>query len=100
MNNILVFKLDSGQQTATQIRSKIAQLDAIISALYDTALKPVQGGDIYYHEIDTGQSRQRVQYTTMDSVVKSIEGYEKLRTMLQVKLQPRMVRLMDSKNFR
>ena len=100
MNNILVFKLDSGQQSATQIRSKIAQLDAIISALYVTALKSVQGGDIYYHEIDTGQSRQRVQYSTVDSIVKAIEGYEKLRMMLQVKLQPRMVRLMDSKNFR
>lgn len=97
---IISFKLDSGQQTRSQICAKIAQLDLIISSLYDTALKSVGTGNFVKYKIDTGQTKQEVEYSTTESVVKSIQQYEKLRQMLQNKLSSRVFRVMDSKNFR
>lgn len=98
--NLYFFKLDSAMQTPTQIRTKITQLDVIIASLYDTALKSVATGNFVRYQIDTGQTKQDVEYSTTDSIIKAIQGYEKLRSMLVVKLQPRVVRLMDSKNFK
>lgn len=99
-NGLYFFKLDSAMQTPTQIRTKIAQLDVIIASLYDIALKSVSTGNFVRYQIDTGQTKQDVEYSSTESVIKAIEGYEKLRQMLVNKLQPRMFRLMDSKNFR
>jgi hypothetical protein len=96
---VISCKLDSGQQTKAQVKAKIAQLDIIISSLYDTALVSVGNGDKIMYKIDTGQTKQEVEFSTTDSIVKAIAGYEKLRTMMEVKLHPRNVRLMDSKNF-
>lgn len=100
MDNIIFFKLSTGQRTRAQICARIAQIDAIIDSLYDTALVSVGNGNMIQYEIDTGQTKQKVQYSTTDSVTRAIQDYEKIRQMLQNKLTPRMVRLMDSKNFR
>lgn len=100
MSRIIVFKISTGQQTRAEICAKIVQIDAIIASLYTTALISVGNGDIARYEIDTGQSRQEVEYTKLDQVTKAIENYEKIRQMLQNKLSPRTFRLMDSKNFR
>lgn len=99
-NNLYFFKLDSGMETPTQIRTKITQLDVIIAALYGTALKSVATGNFVRYQIDTGQTKQDVEYSTMSQVTEAIQDYEKLRSMLVNKLQPRVIRLMDSKNFK
>lgn len=98
-NNIQKFKINTQQQTAAQITAKIAQIDAILSSLYNTALVSVGNGDVAEYEIDTGQTKQKVKYTSASSVTNAISEYEKIRDMLRAKLSPRQVRLMDSKNF-
>jgi hypothetical protein len=99
-NNILKYKIDTDQQTRAQICAKIAQIDVMILSLYSTALKSVANGDVAEYEIDTGQTKQKVKYTSTSSVYNAINGYEMLREKLQAKLSPRVVRLMDGKNFR
>lgn len=99
-DGILVFKLSSGQQTREQICAKIASLDEIIDMLYTTALTSVSNGHMIEYQLDTGQTKQRVQYSTTESVTRAIEMYEMLRQRLQNKLNSRTFRLMDSKNFR
>ena len=96
----LYFKLDTCMQTREQIVTKIGQIDAIIESLYATALTSVANGDKIMYELDTGQTRQKVQYSTTQSVTASINSYENLRQMLQNKLSPRYFRLSDSQNFR
>lgn len=100
MSEVLYFKLDYACQTRQQIKNKIAQIDAIIESLYATALKSVETGNMVLYELDTGQTKTRVQYSDMGSVTRAIENYEKIRTMLQNKLLPRIVTLTDSKNFK
>lgn len=98
-NNILYFKIPTGAQTTAQICAKIVLLDALIDSLYTTAITSVGNANIVEYEINTGQTKQRVEYSTAKQVTDAIENYERLRDMLRVKLTPRVVRLSDSKNF-
>lgn len=61
------------------MEAKIAKIDAIIDALLVTALTSVKTGNIIEYDIDTGQSRQRVQYSTVKSVTDALAAYEKMR---------------------
>lgn len=99
-NKVIFFKLDAGQQTPAQIKTKIAQIDAIINSLYDTALKSVQSGNIAEYRIDTGQTIQQVKYSNTTTVTNTIQQYEKIRVMLQNKLTGRRFTLVDQSNFR
>ena len=94
------FKIPDGAQTRQQICDKIAAIDVIISALYDTALVSVGNGSIVKYKIDTGQTKQDVEYTSTTEVTAAITEYENIRQLLQNKLQKRAFRLMDGKNFR
>ena len=98
-SNIQKYKIYTAQQTPDQICAKIEQIDAIIASLYNTALVSVGNGDVAEYEIDTGQTKQKVKYTSTSSVTNAIKNYETIRDMLRAKLSPRVVRRMDSKNF-
>jgi hypothetical protein len=99
-SEIKFFRIDSGARTRTEILAIIAQIDALISSLYSTAIQSVANGGTAEYEIDTGQTKQKVKYTSTESITVAIQGYEKLRTMMENKLQSRIVRLVDEKNFR
>lgn len=100
MENLLIVKIDGNFEAATSIQAKIAKLDAIIDSLYTTALTSVQSGNIAEYQIDTGQTTNRVRYTDINQVVKTIEGYERMRTMYVNKLVGRGAILMDGSNFK
>ena len=100
MANSLYFKLATGSRTKEQILLKIASIDALIDSLLETAMKSVATGNMIEYEIDTGQTKQRVQYSTTASVLDSIQGYEKIRQMYQNQLLPRSFTLKDSRNFK
>lgn len=95
----LYFSIPTGAQTREQICAKIDKLDLLIDSLYTTAITSVANANIIEYEINTGQTKQRVEYATTAQVEKAIDGFEKLRDKLRVKLTPRIIRLMDSKNF-
>lgn len=100
MNNVLVIKIDGNFESCDSIKAKITKLDNIIDSLYTTALTSVQSGNIAEYQIDTGQTTNKVRYTDINQVVKTIEGYEKMRTMYVNKLVGRGAILMDSSNFK
>jgi hypothetical protein len=100
MSTVLFFKFDNCPQTRAQIVAKIVQIDAIIGSLYNTALISVGNGSMIMYELDTGQTKQKVQYSTTESVTKAIMNYEKIRQMLQNKLSSPAFRLMDASNLK
>lgn len=88
-------------RSAAQIREKIAEIDTLISVLTTTALKSVSTGHFVEYDLDTGQSRTRIKYQSTSAVVQSLQDYENLRQFYVNKLiGTRVVRLVDSKNFR
>lgn len=100
MSGTLYFKCDVSLRSNTAIRTKIEQLDALIDSLLTTAMTSVSNGNIAEYEIDTGQTRNRVKYSTTDQVVESLRLYENMRQFYANKLTSGVVRLVDSKNFR
>lgn len=99
-SEIRFYRIDTACRTRAQILVIIGQIDALIASLYTTAIQSVANGGTAEYEIDTGQTKQKVKYTTTESVTRAISEYEKLRMMMENKLQNRVVRLVDSKNFR
>lgn len=98
-HDVKFFKLNDGSQSLADVQVIIAQLDAIITELLNTALRAVAQGDIAEYDIETGQTIQRVKHTNQESIFKSIAGYKKLRQLYANNCVPRKFRLMDSKNF-
>jgi tetrahydromethanopterin S-methyltransferase subunit B len=100
MDGIFTFKLGTGRRTKQQIEDRIDEVDSILDALINTAMTSVSNGSIIEYDIDTGQTTQRVKYSTMKDVIEAIKGYEFLRQTYVNKLTPRVKRAIDSKNFR
>ena len=96
----IFFKLSTGARTEAQVKAKIAQIDAIIDSLFTTALVSVGNADVIEYEIETGQTKTRVEYTTPAQVTAALKVYETMRVYYQNLLSPRVVRLMDYRNFR
>lgn len=86
--------------SCTSIKEKIVRLDAIITALEDTALKSAANDDVTEVSLDDGQTKIKTAYKGTDSVLKSIKGFIKLKNYYVNKLNGRVIRLVDSKSFR
>jgi hypothetical protein len=100
MSEIIYIKLNVGSRSTTSVKEKIVQLETIIDSLYTSALTNVQNGNIQEYDLDTGQTRNRVKYTKIDEVVSAINAYETLLQRYMNMLMPRVVKLIDDKNFR
>lgn len=98
--DIAVYKITGGCRTRAQILARIAEIDAILDALFITALTSVKNGNIFQYKLDTGQSKTDVTYQSAAEVQSAIKLYEDQRQRYQNMLSPRMVRLADSKNFK
>jgi hypothetical protein len=83
--------------------TKLVRLDQIIDTLYDTALKIAAGEDISEYSYDDGQVKIRNVYKDSATIRAAIGEYEKIRDMMQNKLNSqktgRIHRLIDSKNL-
>ena len=99
MEGLLIIKID-GIEKANSLKGKIAKIDALIDSLYTAAMKSVNAGNVAEYSIDTGQTVNRVKYTTLQEVIHAIEGYERIRSMYENKLIGRRVTLMDQSNFK
>ena len=100
--SVYYFKIDplGGSRTPEKITTIIGQIDALIDSLMLTALKSVGSGNIVQYKLDTGQTKTDVTYSSTESVTKAIEQYENLRQRYVNMLTPRVVRMMDGRNFR
>lgn len=102
--NVLYYNIKIDRRSPAQIQALINQLDAIIDELFLKALTSVSTGNIAEYELDTGQTKTRVRYTSVTSVKDSIQSFESLRemyvSMLENKCFGRVTQLVDQRNFR
>jgi len=87
-------------ESATQACDKIAKIDAIISALEDTALKGAANDHIEEYWLDDGQSKIKTTYKGVDEIFKSINSFLKLKEYWVNKLNGRAFRMVGSKQLR
>ena len=86
-------------ESANSLRARITRIDAIITALETTALRAAATGDLTEYSLDDGQTKIRTVYSTVESIIKAIKGFEQLRQMYIQRLTGRVVRLVDGKSF-
>jgi hypothetical protein len=100
-SNVLYFKIDPlTGRTPANIRAIISQIDALINSLLNTAITSVANGNIIQYQLDTGQTKTNVTYSTTESITLAINQYENLRTRYVNMLSPRSVQLVDRRNLR
>lgn len=87
-------------ESATSIRDKITRIKAIITALENSALKAAANGNISEYSLDDGQTKIRTAYRNPAEVANSITAFDTILQRYINKLNPRIVRLVDHKNFR
>lgn len=85
---------------AATTEDKITRIDAIITALLTVSLTAAASDNISSYMLDDGQTKINTAYKGVDSVVKSIKAFEDLKSYYQNTLNGRVMRLVDSKNFK
>lgn len=105
MSDPAFLKLNIDLTSAATVEAKIAKLNLIIDGLLNTVLTSVTAGKIFIveYELDTRQTRTNVTYSDPNKVTDAIFAYEKLLEYYKNKItssRPRVVRLVDEKNFR
>lgn len=93
---------DSAQEfidSATSLQDKIKKIDQVIDALMTTALKAASNDNVTEYSVDDGQTKIMTNYRGAAAVMNSIKMFEQLRQMYVNKLNGRVMRLVDGKNF-
>ena len=87
-------------QSSTTLCEKIEKIDAIISALEDTALQSAANDNIDEYWLDDGQSKIKTSYKGTDQIFKSIIAFERMRQIYVNRLNGFVVRMVDSRSLR
>lgn len=101
--SVIYLSIDADLESCTSLRAKIVKIDAIIDSLLNTALKSVAKGDKVEYLIDTGQSKQKVVYSSITTITAAIREYESIRELYEDKLNGRIAnqyRNVDQRNLR
>jgi len=84
----------------TTIQGRITAIDSIITALLTTAAKAAANDNISEYWLNDGQTQIKTMYKGADAVMKSIKSFETLKQHYVNQLNGRVMRLVDSKNFK
>jgi len=86
--------------SATSDKDKIAKMQAIINVLEETALKAATSQNIDEYWLDDGQTKIKTVYRGMKEIMAGTTAIDTLMQRYINRLQGRVVRLVDEKNFR
>lgn len=73
-------------RSASSDADKLVRIDAIINALYDSALKGAEKADIQRYELDSGQTRIETNYRSLKAIGEAIDTFEKIYNRLYYRL--------------
>lgn len=87
-------------ESQTSLKAKVDAIELIIDALLILAAKAATNDNISEYQLNDGQTVIKTVYKGVDGILQSIEGLEKIKMTYLNRLNGRVMRLMDSKNFR
>ena len=80
-------------ETAADIEAKIEKINQIQTALEDAALNSASRNGIEEYMLDDGQVKIKTIYRSVDEIVASIEGFEKIKQRLINRVQGHVMQL-------
>lgn len=84
---------------ASDLRGKIARIDAVITALEDAALSAASKSGISEYWLDDGQVKIKTVYRNSVDIANSINTFEQIKQRYINRLNGRKFTLVDGKNF-
>ena len=82
-------------RSAADNEAKILRIDAIITALEDSALNAAGKQSFEEYQLDDGQSRIRATYRSAKDIADAIFDFEQLRQIYINRVNPRVFRMVD-----
>lgn len=86
-------------EQATTLRGKITAIENIINGLLSTAATAAANDHITEYSLDDGQTKIRAVYRSVREIEASIQSFERLKQLYVNRLNGRVTRLVDGKNF-
>jgi len=83
----------------TTAQARVDKVNAIIDTLLDAQLEFTADPNKKEYKLDDGQTKISVMYRDLDAVAASITHWERVKQMYLNRINGRMVRLLDGKNF-
>lgn len=87
-------------QSQTTLEAKLTALDDIIDALIVTAATAAETGNIQDYTLNDGQTTIKMAYRDAAAVSAAIDAFERIRQRYLNRLNGRIARGVDSKNFK
>ncbi len=87
-------------ESAKTLKDKVKKIDAVIAGLLTAATTSAANAHITSYSIDNGQTKINAEYSGTASIFASIKGFEELREYYKQKINGRVFRMIDSKNFK
>lgn len=87
-------------QSKQSLQDKIAAIDAIIDALIIQSADAILSENISEYQLNDGQTIIKQVYRGSANISKAILAYESIKQIYVNRLNGRVVRSIDSKNFR
>ena len=85
-------------ETAKDIEAKILKINQIQEALEDAALNSAARSGIEEYMLDDGQVKIKTIYRSVEEIVKSIEGFEKIKQRYINMVQGHVMQLRPNRN--
>lgn len=85
--------------SCTTNQAKVVAIDAIINSLMASAASNAGNAGISEYWLDDGQTKIKKVYRSSSSIFDAIKDFERLKQMYVNRINGRMVRLVDGKNF-
>lgn len=98
---LIWFNKDAIEQSETGAtrQTRIAAVDAIIDTLIGAMAKAATTANMEEYRLDDGQTKVSVRYKDVAAIQAAIMSLEQVKQMYLNRINGRMTRLMDSKNF-
>ena len=85
--------------SAADAAERIQRIQSVIYALEDVALKAAETGNFDEYSLDDGQTKIRTKYRDVSQIAAAISAFEKQKQKYINRLNGRITRLVDGKNF-
>jgi hypothetical protein len=82
------------------LKDKIARIDRVINALYDSAINAASNNDISSYSLDDGQTSISTSYRSVEEALQAVKGFENLRERMLNKLNGYSIRLLPEENLK
>lgn len=103
MSNVIFTNIPAILEAQGTLEARVAMLDTILNGMETAILKATTTGQFALYRLDTGQTKNEVQYRSLNELQLAYAGVLKIQQMLLTRInanrQGRVIRMVDGKNF-